>query len=424
MNQRVWHRPGLVAVLLFALPVSPGCGDEVPRYAGGGFTSDPPRPGPLNGTIVTTNSGDDTLSAFDPLTGAVRWQFPIGFVPVELEGPHHIAADPTGAFIYVNLSEAVAGSGSGPHGSHGGGTIPGHVLKLRTSDGSLAASVRVDNNPGDAVLSADGSTLYVTHYDLNKWVHAAHGPDIRQGDSNVAIIDTATMTVRRRVPICPAAHGAQLSPDGKLLYASCGPDEIAVVNVEDPALPVTRVLLPGGVEGAGCLQCPYAVGVAPDGLVWVSSLGKNGGSGGEGGVHIYDPAGSPRGAAGGFDPQRHVNLCGRALFPAFQSDPSVEGGYRAFVPEQGRCGDWIRVYRPAGPGLPPVVEEPIALPRAHCLNAHALMLAAEGQTAYVVCEGDHVGPGSLVTIDLSTSTVTGSVPLGVFPDGLALIPTP
>ena len=107
----------------------------------------------------------------------MKWSIPVGFNPVELEGPHHITPDPAGQFVYLNLTEAVAGSGSGPHGSHGTGTIPGFVLKLRTSDGIQVAFAQVDPNPGDLVTSPDGKTLYVTHYDLVKL-----GKGVQAGD--------------------------------------------------------------------------------------------------------------------------------------------------------------------------------------------------------------------------------------------------
>ena len=231
------------------------------------FKSDPIPPGPLNGMFLTTDNGSDLLSAVDPVTRAVKWSIPVGFNPVELEGPHHITPDPAGQFVYVNLSEAVVGSGSGPHGAHGTGTIPGFVLKLRTSDGTQAAFAQVDPNPGDLVTSPDGKTLYVTHYDLVKLGKGAQAGDLRQGDSNLVVIDTATMGVTKKVPICPAAHGTRLSADARTLYATCLTDEIAVVDVSNPALPVQRVLLPNSTETPTCrairFERPRHRGAAP-----------------------------------------------------------------------------------------------------------------------------------------------------------------
>jgi YVTN family beta-propeller protein len=399
--------------LLLSICAVLACGGQVPIYAGADFSSDPPRPGPLGGLIVTTNNGDDTVSVIDPATRAVRWSIPLGFIPVELEGPHHLSADPAGAFLYVNLSEAVAGSGNGPHGAHGTGTIPGYVLKLETGNAAIVASTRVDPSPGDNTLSADGKTLYVTHYDLTKWTMGAAMGDLRKGDSNLFAIDTETMAVKSRVPLCPAAHGARLSADETTLYATCGPDEIAIAHL-GAQVTVDRVLLPGATEGGGCDQCPYALSVAPDATVWVSTLGPNGGGSGGGGIHVYDPQ-------AGFDGARTVSLCGRAVFAAFTKlRPASD--YRAYVPEQGTCGDLIRIYAPGGPGVAPVPAGTISLAPSDCLNAHMMLLSEDDRVGYLVCEGNHVGPGTLVFLDLEIGTVIGSVPIGIFPDGLTLVP--
>lgn len=376
-------------------------------FEGPAFTTDPPRPGPLNGLIITTNNGDDTLSAFDPALGRVRWTLPIGFIPVELEGPHHVVAAPNGEFLYVNLSETVVGSGTGPHGAHGTGLQPGYTLKLRTDDGTVVAATRVDPNPGDLTLSRDGATLYVTHYDLIKWTAAATAGDLRLGDANLVVIDTANMTIRARVPLCPAPHGVRLSIDGRWLYTTCGPDEIAVVELGNLRDGARRVPLPGALETPSCDRCPYALAVAPDESVWVSSLGPNGGGSGRGGIDVYDPTRRT------FDPNRRATLCGRAVFAAFA--PAADG-YTVYIPEQG-CGDAVARY---GPDVAPLGR--IALAAADCVNAHMMLLAPTGATGWLLCEGDHHGLGSLMTLDLATQSVRATAPLGVFPDGAALVP--
>jgi hypothetical protein len=52
-----------------------------------------------------------------------------------------------------------------------------------------------------------------------------------------------------------------------------------------------------------------------------------------------------------------------------------------------------------------------------------VLIVPGDQTAYVVCEGDHVTrPGSLVEIDITAHTVTGYVNVGMFPDGIVRLP--
>jgi len=403
----------MLPALVAALAVS-ACGKgETPIFHGAAFGTDPPRPGPLNGLFLTTDNGSDLLSAVDPATRQVRFSIPVGFIPVELEGPHHLAADPAGKFVYINLSEAVAGSGTGPHGSHGTGTIPGFVLKLSAKDGSQVAFAQVDPNPGDLTVSPDGKTIYVTHYDLVK-LGKMTPQNPRLGDSNLVVVDAASMNVTKRVPLCPAAHGVRLTPDGKTLYSTCGSDEIAIVDLTNPALTPVRKLLPGLSESPNCTRCPYALTLAPDATVWVSSLGPGAGlAGGNGGLDVYDPV------AGAFDPARSASFVrGRGLFAAFQG---TAASYQAYVPEQNPGGDKVHVYTQAA-NQPRVETAPIALDRSTCLNAHMLALSSDGNTGYLVCEGDHTGPGTFAFLDLRTPAVTASTTLGVFPDGLVLIP--
>ncbi|MFL5396069.1 MAG: YncE family protein [Myxococcales bacterium] len=407
-------RPARV-IAMFVLALA-SCGKtEQPVFQGAQFNTDPPAPGPLNGLFVTTDNGSDRLSAVDPVTQKVRFTIPVGFIPVELEGPHHLVADPAGRFLYINLSEAVVGSGTGPHGAHGSGTIPGFVLKLSTKDGSQVGFAQVDPNPGDLTISPDGKTIYVTHYDLVKLGAAAAQGDLRKGDSNLVVIDAATMNVTRRVPLCPAAHGVRLTPDGKTLYSTCDTDEIAIVDLTAATLTAKRVLLPNLQESPSCQRCPYALTIAPDSTVWVSSLGPGAGlAGGAGGLDIYDPA------LNRFDEARSADfLGGRGLFAAFRGDPT---SYEAYVPEQNPgAGDKIHVYTTTA-RTSRVEGNPVLLDPATCRNAHMISLSSDGNTGYLVCEGDHVGPGTFTFLDLGTATVGPSVQLGVFPDGLVLIP--
>src|SRR5207237_567295 len=137
-------------------------------------------------------------------------------------------------------------------------------------------------------------------------------------------------------------------------------------------------------------------------------------AGGNGGIDVYDPA------LGDFDQARSANFVrGRGLFAAFHETGA--SSYQAYVPEQNPGGDKIHVYT-ATAGQPRVEGPGSALPPATCLNAHMLTLSADGATGYLVCEGDHVGPGTFTFLDLRTPATLASTPLGVFPDGLVLIP--
>jgi hypothetical protein len=145
--------------------------------------------------------------------------------------------------------------------------------------------------------------------------------------------------------------------------------------------------------------------------VRVSSIGM--GTSARGMVSLYDPV------TGEFDPASHTQLRGSAMFAAFIG---TKEAYRAFVPEQGAAGDAVRIYQSQPRGTPLMEIGAITLDRADCQKAH--MLEAEGTHGHMVCEGDHVNPGTFVWLDLDARTVMGSQPIGVFPDGLVLVRAP
>jgi MYXO-CTERM domain-containing protein len=366
-------------------------------------------PGVGEGRIVITNNLDDTVSLLDlALVGddalSELVKVPVGFIPVEREGPHHLAADPSGEFYYVGISNFVPGAGSGPHGVHGSGSADGHVLKIRASDNLAVAAVRVDRNPGDLEITPDGSRLFVTHFDMLRITETiAAGGDERDMDSRLAILDPVTMERVAMVPACPAAHGIVISPDARTAYVSCLPDQIAIIDVVSEDHPVRRVPVvpvPGPVSAPRC--SPYALTISPSGdTVWVSCYA-------DGSVLPYDVASgemAPDRAAGPFP--------GPTLFGAFTRD-----GGTLFVPHQGAGGIGV-----VDPDTGEIVDD-VFLPPETCFAPHVVRLTDDEERLMVVCEGDRFGPGTFVVLDRATMSVERAVPLGIFPDDVGILRPP
>ena len=59
-----------------------------------------------------------------------------------------------------------------------------------------------------------------------------------------------------------------------------------------------------------------------------------------------------------------------------------------------------------------------SFPRDVCALPHAVRVAKDAR-AYLVCEGDHRGPGTVLEIDPSTLEVKKKWTVGIYPDGLA-----
>jgi len=354
---------------------------------------------------LTVNLADAlAFVSADPLAPALFGEQPVGEIPVELEGPHHVAASPDGRWLYMNLSNYVPGTGSGPHGAHGTGTVPGSLLKLDARNGAKIGEVLVDRSPGDVIVSADGATAYVSHYDLLRLQgQLARSEPVESGWSTVAIVDTENMRRLANVPVCATAHGLALSADGATLYVTCAQsDELVLLDVRDRERPaIAKRLSVGPLPGplGQPAYSPYAVSVSPkDGSVWVSNNNS-------GDVRVFDPA------RGEMDPARVYPLGGVAMFGAFSPDGST-----FFVPSQGN-DVLTRIDVATGD------RAPLALPRNQCLNAHALVPAPDGKRAIVVCEGDKVRvQGTAVSLALDAFLVTGSVEVGLFPDGAVWLP--
>jgi hypothetical protein len=396
-----------------------GCGPEVPRYDQPPWSDEPVTVGSLSGRIVVSNSGEDSLSVVDPAMSVAPGRLPVGLNPVDLETPRGLAADLRGRFLYVNFIVPLPDADSGPHGGHGADGQPGYIIKLEAATARAVGWMPVDRDPADSVLTADGKTLFVTHYDLIAWAHGSgHVADPSLRNSNLTVIDTESMVVRAQFPLCPAAKGVRLSSDERTLYATCTSDEIAMVDLTatPPAVKRVPLISPEATVRENCARCPYALAVAPDGLVWIADVGPNVGSSGMGSVTVFDPK------VGAFDQTQIAWLPGRAMSVAFASSPN---GYRALVVEQAAGQDLERLHAYGAPvGSAPIPEMASAsMTPADCARARAVTVAPDELAAYLICEGNHSAPGSLVWFDLAPLTMKKSAALGLFPDGIVLVPS-
>ena len=84
--------------------------------------------------------------------------------------------------------------GSGPHGAHGTGNVPGNLVKLDARTNRSAAQVLIDRSPGDVILSADGKLAFVSHDDLARLnAQLTRGLPAEQGYSSVAAAAFVTL---------------------------------------------------------------------------------------------------------------------------------------------------------------------------------------------------------------------------------------
>ena len=361
--------------------------------------------------ILVTNNLDDTVSvvSWDRLkaggAGAELARFPVGIVPLEREGPHHLSVSDDGRFAYVGISNFVPGAGSGPHGIHGSGTAEGRALMVDLDTQVTVRAERVDRNPGDVRLTPDGRYLLMSHFDLVAVNEAAaagvfSGPDV---DARLAILDSQTLKRLPFVDLCPAPHGIAISPDSTTVVASCLSDEAAIVDLVAWAAGETDIVtLVPMLENPGTAaapQCsPYASTMSGDGsMAWISCYS----SGELVGVDLTTR-------------QRTVTLTlpGLAVFGDF-----ADGGNRFAVATQDTDGVAFLVDNGDGTaGL----ERFVPLASEGCVLPHTVHFMDDDTRLAVVCEGNKRDPGTLMVLDASTGARLGSVSLGRFPDDIAV----
>ena len=351
-----------------------------------------------DGKIVVTNNGEDSITWIDLETLEVVATTPVGLFPAEREGPHHGAAAPDGSAVFVGLSNFVPMGGGGPHGSHGTGTADGYVLAIDPATGSLAAATLVDRNPGDVRITPDGRTLLMSHFDLLKIQEVvARGGTLDEMATRLAILDARTLERRQMIPVCAGAHGLAPSADSSKVWVSCwATDELAEVSLSAPYEVVKHKIGAAAIDPQMPAEGPYAVSLHPvDGSAWISCQTT-------GTVRVF--------AGGVMGPP--VSVGGVPYFGAFTSD-----GAMFVVPSQGT--ETLAFLD----GTTGALLRTMALPVAACRAPHAVLVLPGDRRALVVCEGDHVGPGTVavVNIGIATPAVEKFVRVGVFPDDAILV---
>lgn len=399
--------PALAGLAAFSLIAACSPGDPTTVHTYDPYEGDayPNRRTPLEipdtGLALVTNSFSDTLSVLDLATGEDLGAYPVGRDPVSLDGPHHVVVSPSGDAVFVALSYPVANT-SGPHASHGSSTQAGYAQKLDGKDLHVLGQVRVDNNPGDIVLSADGKRLVVSHFDLQR---AIKNPgDIEAARATLAVIDPAEMALTGspaavRVPTCVAPHGVALSqPDGAIAYVACyGEDSLAVVDLEKAEV-VNRVPVADGVSGFGDPQFgPYSAVLSPGGgLLALGNTVSND-------VRFYDVT------AGKMLPGNTLSTFGSPYFPAWSADEK-----KLVIPLQ--APDGISVY-----------DLTTGTEQAHrdftgdeCPLPH-VATRLDDDTIALVCEGDHKTAGKVLWLDPETLATVRKADVGVYPDALTIL---
>ncbi|HEX7667395.1 MAG TPA: hypothetical protein VF407_22845, partial [Polyangiaceae bacterium] len=282
----------------------------------------------------------------------------------------------------------------GPHANHGNASDAGKLAKLDLDTLTVETTVDVDENPGDVVLTHDGSKVIVTHFDMKRaMTAAAAGKPPNEMFSTIQVWDAAKMTKIGQRAVCVAPHGIAVTKDDKSAIVACyGSDETAIVDLTSPGLATSRVVLgeKTGVLGAPRFG-PYSAVLSPsEAKVLVGDLESKD-------VRILDLATKKLGGT--------IDVGARAMIGTFTSEGS------AIVPLQAPDG-LVRI-----DVATETVTAQVSFTKDQCEAPHAARTTADGRV-FVVCEGDHVKPGAVVEVDPTTLAVKTRWIVGVYPDGI------
>jgi DNA-binding beta-propeller fold protein YncE len=394
-----------------ALPLASGCAGETreeKEYVYDPYDGPPAYPNrrpkfelPSGDVGLTSDNGSDTVTVLALDEGTVLGSAPVGRTPVDNDGPHHLTVDRDAGFVYVALAYPAAAITPGPHAAHGSSQRSGFVQKLALDDLRVVGEVRVDTNPGDIVASADGKRLVVSHYDLAKALVA--GATYEERLATLAVIDPAKILPSGsvdpvRIPVCIAPHAVSLTrPAGEVAHVACyGEDAIAVVDLEDESKPVELVPVGPGAGSPGAPEYgPYSLTPSRSGQVLAVGNTESHD------VRFFDVEARAMSAI-------VVDTQGAPYFVAWSLDDAS-----VFVPTQGP--DAI-VVADAATGA--IVDSRSF--DEECARPHEAVFGKDDATLYVVCEGDHQGPGAVLALDPLTLETVRTYPVGVYPDRLFL----
>lgn len=357
---------------------------------------------PQAGMGIVSDSLSDTLSLIDMGTGVRITSVPVGRDPIGIDGPHHVTVDVKGGALFIALSYPVLAV-SGPHAQHGSSVQSGYAQKLALDDFRILGQVRVDNNPGDIVLSEDGKRLVVSHFDLPRVTTSMGDPE--KARASLAVIEPAKVLLSgsadpKRIKTCAAPHAVALSrPDGARAFVACyGEDALAIVDLDAGAL-IERVPLgpESGSIGAAAIG-PYAAVLSPDGaLVAIgNTISKD--------VRFFDVATNK------VLLNRTFPTLGVPYFAGFSPD-----GSRLYIPMQNP--DALLVIDLSA-GNAEISSRYFS--GDECIAPH--LAEVVGNEVFVVCEGDHKTPGRIVRLDANTLGTLSSAEVGIYPDAFARVP--
>jgi DNA-binding beta-propeller fold protein YncE len=381
------------AVLVLLAGTSCSSGETVDEWRGSAFPERRPTlTAPGHTLAYIANRLSDTLSVVDLDDFRTLGTVQVGRDPIDIDGPRHLIPDSEHGLAYVALSYPE--SNLGPHAtSLGSNGRLGYVLTLRLDTLAPVGELRTDVSPGDIALSDDHQQLVVSHYDTLKALTLSEDINVRR--ANLAVIETVFEANKsdadtRRIPVCAVPASVAFASRGDRVFVACtGEDSLVVVDT------VSESVLSRVPAGSSIVNKPYAMTRSRSGerLLVSNQVSRS--------VALFDTEDSP-------------NLLSEAVFEAVPFFADFVDASNYVVPMQ-QPDTLARVNLESGI----VLTQPLA-EDCGCVNPAMVRYVSDGRL-FLVCEGDHYAPGTLVQLDVETLNCLDHLELGVYPERLELV---
>ena len=340
--------------------------------------------------LVASESGDIvTELSWNGTALAVTKVIPVGLMPVDIDGPHNVAAAPDGSVWYVTIAH---------------GTPYGSLWKMGAGSDTLLGRAPVEMFPTTIALTPDGALAFVANSDF-------HGDHPRV--NVVTIVQTASMTPITNLPACDMPHGVKVNHAGSAVYVSCmNSDEI--LEIDRQSLRITRRHKTG--EGMAHSTGPAAGPPMQHGTTPSTAH-----------------ACSPTFVSVSPDDRRLYVACNHgntlqvrdaATLDLVKEIPVGAGAYNV---EPSADGRWIIVTNKKAQSVSLVDARTlteVARIRTSKPLPHGVAYDPDGRWAFISVESVGADPGAVDVIDLNSRTRVASIAVPRQPTGITILPAP
>ncbi len=380
----------LVTIAVLALPAS------VPAQQPAQPTSATPF------TLYVTSESGDIVTRIE--VGPSGWrtvrEIPVGVIPTDPDGPHHVAVSPDGRFWYVSIAHGA------PFGS---------IWKYATGSDSLIGRAQVGMFPTTIGLSPEGDWAFVPNSDF-------HGDRGRQ--NTISVLYTPDLLELTQVPTCDMPHGSRVNHAGTQVYIACMmSDELVVLDASSFAV-ARRVALGSGTPmshaehqradaraDSAAARPPPGPGAAsstlpgqnPDCLTTYVSVSPDD-------RQIYLAC----------NHSNELQVRDARTLELVRRVPTGNGAYNVEPSPDGR---WVLVTNKKDQSVS-VFDATTWTERARIRTTkrvpHGIAFSPDGRWAFVTQESVGSDPGAVDAIDLTTMTLVATLAIPAQPTGIAV----